>query len=135
MNGRAAENATSSARGNLVAPPKPISRFDAWVLARVISDQPLNGELSMVSDQFRSITEHLAALPAGARLGALNAYLCGKADSEGFALALAEQDPLGPPPELEVEVEQPKRYVMRSAAEIEALPVEWVWQDRVPEGC
>lgn len=37
--------------------------FDRWVVASLLADQPLNGELDTVSDPTKGLAEHLATYP------------------------------------------------------------------------
>lgn len=76
-----------------------IRPYDAWALARLLAVEAVNGELQDVSELFRPIAEHLAALPLDDRGAALEAYLTGRADRDEIIKALADADPTGPAPE------------------------------------
>ncbi|AMV38782.1 DUF3987 domain-containing protein [Planctomyces sp. SH-PL62] len=73
----------------------------AWLLRRLLSDQPINGELAALAEPWKTIGEHLAELPIDGRGAAwelLSAALPGR---EAVVAALMNVDPMGdqPPPE------------------------------------
>src|SRR5579885_3630046 len=68
-------------------------------LARLLSGQPLNGELAALSGPFRRLAERLDALPAEGRPTALQGFLAARDDGDALFNALAGIDPDGPPPE------------------------------------
>ena len=41
--------------------------FDAWVLRRLLSDQPLNGEIDLLSGVHKAIASYLASIPLEGR--------------------------------------------------------------------
>ena len=75
-----------------------ISPFDAWALARLLADQPLNGELAALPEPWRAMAEHLNGLNAKARKAALDAMLAARPDRDELVKALAAVDPLSPAP-------------------------------------
>src|SRR5206468_3258486 len=81
---------------------RPLMRFrpyDHWVYARILSVRDINGELDRVSDALRPLAKHLAGLPLEARAAPWEGFLCSQSDRDELILALADQDPLGPPPD------------------------------------
>src|SRR3954447_11839906 len=78
-----------------------IRRFDAWVLRRLLTGAALDGEPEAVSEPWRPIADHLAALPVDDRLDAWKASLADRDDRDQVILALATVDPQGPPPPIQ----------------------------------
>jgi hypothetical protein len=76
-----------------------IRPLDAWVLARLLAGETVNGELETVSDAFRPIAYHLVALSLVDRGPAWDAFQAGRNDREAITIAVANSDPLGPAPE------------------------------------
>jgi AAA domain len=72
--------------------------YDAWVLVRLASDQPLNGELAAMSEAWRPLAERLAATPPEGRRSGLEWFLAGQPDPNAIILAMAQVDPMGPAP-------------------------------------
>lgn len=79
-------------------PLTSLSPYDAWVLVRVLSDQPVNGELAAMSDAWRPLAEKLAAMPPAFRQSGLDCFLAGRSDRDAIIKALTDVDPLGPAP-------------------------------------
>jgi hypothetical protein len=73
--------------------------FDAWVLARIMADQPINGELADVSEALRPLTERLATTPPDGRLALLEGFQLSLADPAALVKALADAKPTEPPPD------------------------------------
>jgi hypothetical protein len=73
---------------------------DAWVIGRSLCNQPVNGHLAAVSEAFRPLAEMLEQTPPGDRQLGWNAYLIGRADRDEIVKAVADIDPMGPPPAL-----------------------------------
>ncbi len=72
--------------------------YEAWVLARLISGQPLNGELAALSEAWRPLAERLAATPLENRASILDGFLIGRPDRDVIIDAIADQHGKGPPP-------------------------------------
>ena len=74
--------------------------LEAYDFARIISDQPVNGEPRAVSGRFEPLAAHLSTLPASDRPGAFRAG-CAALGAEGERLnrSVLDADSLGPPPE------------------------------------
>jgi hypothetical protein len=72
--------------------------YDAWALARVMSDQPLNGGLAIMTEPWKSMAEKLATVPPQDRQSGLDWLLCGWPDRKAVVEAIAGQDPMGPAP-------------------------------------
>src|SRR5438105_11037670 len=71
---------------------------DAWSLGRSLCNQPLNGTLASVSGAFRPLVEFLEQTPPGDRQLVWRAFLAGQPDRDAIVKAVADIDPLGPPP-------------------------------------
>ena len=78
-----------------------IRALDAWTLRRLLAGDSLNGEREAVSDPFRRLAVHLDGLPRDGRGAAWDGFLCSRSDADELTIALADADPLGPPPEPE----------------------------------
>jgi hypothetical protein len=108
-----------------------IRPHDAWVLRRLVCvcDHGLNGELQTVSEPFRRLADHLAALPVEDRQKALDGFLCGRDDRDQIIMDLADIDPEGPPPEAE---NDPARFA--TVADLRRVQTEtrWVWEGWIP---
>ena len=52
-----------------------VPAYDAWVLAQILADQPVDGEMVGVSETFRPLAERLAATPVAGRKALLRALL------------------------------------------------------------
>jgi hypothetical protein len=76
--------------------------YDAWILARLLSGQSLNGDgLAAMSETFRPLADRLATMPSEDRPEVWNGFLIGQADREEIIGAVADQDPKGPAPAIE----------------------------------
>ncbi|WP_165253824.1 hypothetical protein, partial [Paludisphaera soli] len=73
--------------------------YDAWVLARLRSGQPADGEPDDMAERFKPIAATLAVLPVEGRGAAWSGWLAGQADRDALNRAVAEADPLGPRPD------------------------------------
>jgi hypothetical protein len=103
--------------------------FDAWVLARILSDQPnLNGEVDVVSARWKSLAERLAATPLEGRQLVWDGFLAGRPDSEAIVSAVAQVDPLGPAPP----IDPPRQFA--TCADILKLETgaQWTWKGWLP---
>src|SRR4051812_33622633 len=80
--------------------PPMIQPSDAWAFGRVLCDQPLNGELAAMAEPWKAMAAHLAALPVADRQIHLQAMLAARPDRDELVKALADVDPLGPPPQV-----------------------------------
>jgi hypothetical protein len=72
--------------------------YDAWVLARVMSDQPLNGELATMTEPWHTLATKLAAQPSTDRGSILEIFASGQTDPKAVIEAIANQDGTGPAP-------------------------------------
>src|SRR6516165_6689219 len=75
---------------------------DVWIISRLLTGQPVNGELDGVSSAMQRLAHHLVSLPLGDRQAAFTAFLKSQPEPEEESLvkALADVDPLGPPPQV-----------------------------------
>ena len=72
---------------------------DCWVLARLMADQPVAAaELAAMSDAFRPLAEAMAAAPGPDRGRILDDFLTGRTDRDTILRAVADTDPMKPPP-------------------------------------
>src|SRR5262245_23267074 len=74
---------------------------DCWILGRILADQPINGELSLLSDPFRPIVDHLLGLAPDARSAPWGGFLCGRPDGGELIKAIADIDVNAPIPPVE----------------------------------
>jgi hypothetical protein len=107
----------------MIPPP-----LDAWILARLMSDQPLNGELASMTEAFRPLVAMLAAVALEHRQTALNAFLVGQPGADEIIAAMAQADPMGPPPV----IEPPRRFA--TCADVMRLETTapWTWKGWLP---
>jgi hypothetical protein len=72
----------------------------AWILDRLVYDRqpPLNGELADLPEEFRPLGDLLLSTPPEGRESAWKAFLAGRPDKDDIIKALADIDPLAPPP-------------------------------------
>ena len=78
----------------MIPPP-----FDAWVLAKAISEQPITAaDLAAMSEPWRELAERLAAAPAAHHGMILEAFLIGRSGKNEIIEALKNADPKGPAP-------------------------------------
>lgn len=75
-----------------------LTPYDAWTLAALMADLPLNGELAAVSAEWRPLAAMLAAAPFLDRGRILDANLATRPDRAAIVRAVADADPTGPPP-------------------------------------
>jgi putative DNA primase/helicase len=116
---------------------KPAPR-DAWVFARLVAGQAINGDLATVSESLRPLAERLASTPPEGRQSLWDGFLLGQPDRDDIIRHVAGSDPTGPAPgPLAVgEPGKPTAPVVKliCAADIEPREVEWHWDGRVPLG-
>jgi AAA domain len=105
-----------------------IRPFDAWTLAALLAGEPVNGELQALSERFRRVADHLAALPVGDRQGAWNAFLCGFPEPGKIIKAVADADPTGPPPE----ADPPARPATLADVRKVMAYSQWLWEGYIP---
>jgi hypothetical protein len=99
-----------------------------WVTARLVADEPLNGELQALSGPFRWLAEMLVTLPATTRTTALGAFLATWDDGPQILAALGAVDPKDPPPE----TDPPARPA--TLADVRKIMAEsqWLWEGYIP---
>jgi hypothetical protein len=114
-----------------------IQRYDAWALRRLLTGDPVYGELQVVSEPFRPLAVRLASLPMEARQTALDGFLAAREDRDKIIMALADGDPSGSAPEpgtADGPAAPRRRFKMTRAADLICRPVDWLWRHRVPRG-
>ena len=72
--------------------------FEAWAWTRVMSGQPINGELAAMSEPWRLMAERLATTPLEGRQSGLKWLLLAHPDRDAIIEAMAQVDPSGPAP-------------------------------------
>jgi hypothetical protein len=77
-----------------------ISPYDAWVLARLLAGETLDGELANVSESWRPLTEALNNLEADARNPCFQWAILRERDRDGLIKAVGDVGSDDPPPEL-----------------------------------
>ena len=70
----------------------------AWTFAAIVSDQPLNGEIDLLSGIHRSMADHLAGIPPGERTTILTAMATALPDGPAFLQSVFDADPSKPCP-------------------------------------
>jgi hypothetical protein len=122
-----------STRDERVGGRLTLSPFDAWVLGRVLAiDGGLNGELANVSAPYRAIVGHLASRPLADRLPPWEGFLCGVTDPDALVRAIADANPLDPPPP--PETAGTRRPANAADLKTAAEGVEWAWENWIPVG-
>lgn len=118
-----------------------LSPYDAWVLARLQADVPIEGDLTRASAAVRPLAEAMAGCPWAERDRLFSGFLLHLEDPDAFLRAIADTDPMEPAPAGEGTDgasapwslgDLPVRVTR--ASDIVARPVEWLWQGRVPLG-
>jgi len=107
-----------------------IPPYDAWVLARLLAGDDLNGELQTVSEPFRRVADLMANLHAAARRTALDGFLCSHRDPDAVVMASADVDPTGPPPE----AEPPRRCATLADLRHLVADAQWLWKGWLAAG-
>ena len=105
-----------------------LTRFDAWIVNRLLSDQPLNGEMAAMSEQWRPFAERLAATPQEDRQSGLDWCLCGSPNREPIIQSLAAVDPMGTVPT----ICPPRQFA--TCADVLKLEtgIPWIWEGWLP---
>jgi hypothetical protein len=107
-----------------------IRPLDAWTLARLSADMPVNGELQAVSRPFQTLAEHLAGLPLEARPIALAGFLSHPGlDRDAINRAIDDADPSGPPPHA-----APGSFATLADYARIASDQRWLWQGWIARG-
>jgi hypothetical protein len=94
---------------------------DAWVLARLVANQALNGEVAALPESLRPMGEHLAPLKPKDRPAAWKAMLAARPDRDELVKVMAAIDPLGPAP-------QPQPPAFATAADIRMVMSNTPWR-------
>jgi hypothetical protein len=104
-----------------------LTDHDAWVFSRIMSDQPINGEMAAVSRSWKELAELLAATPSDERQDGLRWALVGRFDRDAFLGAVALHDPNGPAPT----EEQPRFATCADILRLETTE-PWTWKGWLP---
>jgi hypothetical protein len=107
-----------------------IPLFDAWVLSRLVANQPLSGELAAVSLPWRPMAKYLADLEPGSRTLALRAMLAARSGGEEFLSVIAAMDPLSPAPE----PTGPPTFATVADVRRILAQTRWTWEGWIPAG-
>ena len=110
-----------------------IRPFDAWTLAALLAGEPVNGELQALSDRFRRVAVHLAALSVEDRQGAFRGFLCGFPESDKIVKAVADAVPTKPPPEAGTD-DDGDGLATTCLADIKPEPIRWLVPGVLPLG-
>src|SRR5262249_36055123 len=119
-----------------------IAPLDVWVLARVMANQPVHGEVAGMSAALRRLAEGLAEVRHEQRPAVLGGFTLSAEAPAGLSRAIFDADPAGPPPMEEQRAwEQAVARAERAtvarlikASSIKPRAVEWLWPHRVPLG-
>ena len=101
---------------------------DAHLLSMIMADQPINGELDDASDSIRRLAGRLLDASVTDRSHILDGYSLSYADPDALLKAIADADPLQPPPE----GKPPRRFA--TCADIDRLrsSIPWAWELWLP---
>ena len=119
-----------------------MTAYDAWVLARVVSAQPVDGEvLAPMTGAWHRVAERLHGESPGARGMLLDGYLMDREDAEAIGRMIDLADPMGPAPAPAPSPGPsagpglpPLRVRLTPLSAVQERPIEWLWEDRVPLG-
>jgi hypothetical protein len=105
-----------------------LSPIDAWVLARLLSNAPVYGELKLMSSPVRPLGELMVNLQHSDRSHAWQCALALRPDSQAFRRAVADADPNAPPP-----TSKPQAFA--TAADVRRLmaQIRWEWEGWIPK--
>jgi hypothetical protein len=104
-----------------------ISPSNAWVFARLVSGQSLNGQVATLPEAFKRMGEHLEKLPLNARPAAWHAMIQARPDGNELVMAVADVDPLGPRPET-----PPRQYATAADVGQGLSGGPWIWDGWIP---
>ena len=101
---------------------------DNWVFARLLADQPVNGEIALMSDPIRPLASLLATMKPDQRLCGFQGATVLRPDHQAIQKAVADCDPMGPVP-----IQQPQTFA--TAADIRCLmaQIRWDWDGWIPK--
>jgi hypothetical protein len=104
-----------------------IAEFDAWTIRRLLCGHTVNGELAGLSEGLQPIGSYLESLDPADRFGPWEGYLCSRCDRADVIVALANANPLGPPPQV-----QPVTFA--TAADVRKImaTMHWLWELWIP---
>ncbi len=104
---------------------------DSHLFRRLLVGRQCNGELSLISDEWRPLAEVLSPLEPPDRMLAWNGALALRPDREEIRQAVLAQDPDGPLPELG----SPGRPRFATAADIRrhGSQTRWRWEGWIPD--
>jgi hypothetical protein len=101
---------------------------DSWVIARLLADQPVNGELALVSDPIRPLAELMVSMKHPERICAWQGALASRPDHQAVRKAVADADPDGPAP-------VPQAQTFATAADVRRTMAQtrWQWDGWIPK--
>src|SRR5947209_4801052 len=111
---------------------KPTS-FDAYAVACMLADHPLNGVASRVSKPLRTILDEAQSAPSDDRPALLETRLnklMGPEKAATFIGSVAAIDPTAAPPQAD---DRPGVQVVR-LSDVVVVPLEWLWENVFPLG-
>jgi RecA-family ATPase len=120
-----------------------VAPLDAWVLARVMANQPIDDEMAAaMSEGLRPLALGLAEVRHEQRPAALGGFTLHPGAPADLSRAIFDADPLAPPPMEEQRASEQavardeRATVARliKASSIRPKAVEWLWPHRVPLG-
>jgi hypothetical protein len=109
--------------------PTPL---DCYAIAKLEANQALNGELALMSSEWRPLGDYLDRLPSKRRSAALEAALLLRPDRDAIIKAIADIDPTRPPPD-------PAANTTRCYATLEDIArivsnQPWLWKGWIASG-
>jgi hypothetical protein len=103
-----------------------VPSYDAWVLARIMSGQAIDGEVAGVSDGLRTLAEGLATAREEDRLAILEGFTLNAGAPDDLSRAIVDADPLGPPPA--AEAGQSRRRATLADVRRLVADASWPWK-------
>jgi len=103
---------------------------DFYAIAKLQASQSLNGELARMSDPWRPLGEYLANLTPKRRPKALEVALLLRPDRDAIIKAIADIDPLKPPP-----TASGPQFATAADLHRVATGTRWVWDGWIPTAC
>jgi hypothetical protein len=100
---------------------------DTYAIAKLLANQTLNGELDLMSDQWRPLGDRLASLDAGRRTDALETALLLQCDRDAIMKAIGDVNVGEPPPAA-------SGLQFATVADVRSVQsrIGWTWEGWVP---
>jgi hypothetical protein len=100
--------------------------YDAWVLARVMANQPIDGQVEAMSEGLRPLARGLAEVRHEQRPAVLGGFTLSADAPADLSRAIFDADPLAAPPE--VEAARPRRRATLADVRRLVADASWPWR-------